>query len=138
METSPELTPSALLTQTNMDNFLSKMQAEIVSLKTKFSSFIHKIKHGIDGRGERVNVMEETLDSSTEDLEALSRRVFTLEDQQMDFYLKHKDLENRSWRNKIRIRDIPKRMQGPDLLSFVADLLDAIPGDPDTPPPYAG
>ncbi|KAJ1118484.1 hypothetical protein NDU88_006675 [Pleurodeles waltl] len=128
-------TSGATLTKAYLDNFLNELRAEIGSLKTKLKACMHNIKQDINGLGERVNKMELTQDSRSEDFEVLCRKVSTLKDQQINFQLKQEDLENQSWRNNICIWGIPKNMEGPDIMSFVADPLHAIWKDPDTSPP---
>ncbi|KAJ1145008.1 hypothetical protein NDU88_011300 [Pleurodeles waltl] len=129
VDTLPEPLSRAPLTPTYVDNFFSKLYNEIGSLNSEFRSCIHKVKQDINGLGERIKDMKQTLDSQTDDLKALSRRVATLEEQQMDPHLKHEDLENLGQRN------IPKGMEGPDIMSFIAEMLPAIRTDPDNSPP---
>ncbi|KAJ1117217.1 hypothetical protein NDU88_005417 [Pleurodeles waltl] len=132
---SSEPAPTAPLTQTYMDNSLKELRAKIGSLKTEFKFCIHVVKIDIGDLGERINDMEQTLDAQTDDLEALSCRVVTLEEQQLDIHLKQEVLESNDRRNNIHIWGVPEGVEGPDIMPFVADLLQAIRRDPDTPTP---
>ncbi|KAJ1096956.1 hypothetical protein NDU88_002086 [Pleurodeles waltl] len=98
--------------QAYTDNSLSKLRAKIGSLKTDFNSCIKELKCDIDGLGERVHDMEQNPDLGTEDLEALYRRVPTLEGPQIDLQQKHEHMENKSRRNNICICGIPKGLEG--------------------------
>ncbi|KAJ1206339.1 hypothetical protein NDU88_001746 [Pleurodeles waltl] len=79
--------------------------------------------------------MDQTVDARTEEIEALTRCVATLEDGYRDLQHKHEDLVNSFQRNNIRIRGVPKVIDGSNIMSFVTGLLHAIHGDPDSSPP---
>ncbi|KAJ1210780.1 hypothetical protein NDU88_006142 [Pleurodeles waltl] len=125
-----EPTLSTHLTKAYMDNFLSKLRAEIGSLKAVLKSCIHEIKWDVGSLGERIGDMGQVMESRAEDLEALSNLLATLEDQQMDLHLNRVDLESLSRRNNTS-GACPREWNAMILgLSFV-ELLHAIRVDPD-------
>ncbi|KAJ1150674.1 hypothetical protein NDU88_003464 [Pleurodeles waltl] len=72
--------------------------------------------------GGRVADLEHTIDSRSEDQEALWRKVTALEEQQIDLQVMQEDIENKSRRNNIRIREGPRGMEGTDIVAFTAEL----------------
>ncbi|KAJ1198362.1 hypothetical protein NDU88_002203 [Pleurodeles waltl] len=58
----------APVTQAYMDKFLITFREKIGSLKTKFKSCLQVVRRDVDGLDERLNDMDQTVDTKTEEM----------------------------------------------------------------------
>ncbi|KAJ1155618.1 hypothetical protein NDU88_008347 [Pleurodeles waltl] len=78
-----------------MEKFLPSIHQEIGSLKMDFRSSFNDLCKDVTTMRERVEVLEYTMESRTEEQEELWRQLYTLEEQHVELQIRQEDLENR-------------------------------------------
>ncbi|KAJ1100331.1 hypothetical protein NDU88_005417 [Pleurodeles waltl] len=117
------------ITQDILTRFLQEIRREIGLLKDDLKSCIKVVRQEVTEIGSRVDNLEQTVDTRSEDQELMWRRMTTLEQQNIELQSKQEDLENGSRQNNLRIRGILRETEGADIIAFMAALLHSIHGD---------
>ncbi|KAJ1115925.1 hypothetical protein NDU88_004145 [Pleurodeles waltl] len=107
----------------------------MTTLKDNLKSCIREVQKEVTEVDERVDDLERTIDAREQDQKMVWRCMVTLEEQHIELQLKQEDLENRSRRNNVRIRGMPRDEEGADIMTYTAALLNAVRGDPSWPLP---
>ncbi|KAJ1112165.1 hypothetical protein NDU88_000433 [Pleurodeles waltl] len=94
--------------QEYMDRFFKEIRYDISLIKIDIKLCLQDIRKEVSEIGGRLEDLERTVDAHTQDQEMLWHRVATLEEQQVKLEAKQEHLGNRSSRNNIRIRSVPR------------------------------
>lgn len=122
-----------LVTKSFMVELFTAIKEDIQELRSQLASDLKEVRRDVDGLGERVATLEEHDVHRDDDKHQLQQELLHLRDQNLDLQAHAEDLENRSRRNNIRIRNVPWKEEGGNLREYVLALFHHILGESDTP-----
>ncbi|KAJ1113174.1 hypothetical protein NDU88_001429 [Pleurodeles waltl] len=100
------------VTRSFLEALFALLRDKLQTLKKDLSDDLKEVCHNPDDLEDRVSSLEDHKTSQDEEIEQLQQEIIRLQDQHPDLQANGEDLENRSWRNNIQIKQVPSGAEG--------------------------